>query len=238
MTSVRTDDLKISTFDTWAVIEAGRAAAVKTVEVKVDHRAATRQAVVLALRRDGFAFETRSEWNAKPGTLSDGPDWDYHGIAIHHAGNSFSCSADGATQLRKAEQIDIKKFGHISYHYAVACDGSIYEALDIREKGAHIGAGNTGVVGIVLLADLSIHGEAYQREYGKKSVIKRIAGLANGCPINSTLQPMSRLNSNSMRCRRWSRCCAGSFRSPNWAGIVSTRHSPLARGEPALAPTA
>lgn len=64
----------------------------------------------------------------------------------------------------------------------MACDGSIYEALDIREKGAHIGAGNTGVVGIVLLADLSIHGEAYQREYGKKSVIKRIAGIGEWVP--------------------------------------------------------
>ena len=182
MSDVRNDDHKTGTFDTWAVIEAKRAAAVKTVQIKVNHKAATRQAIIVALRREGFTFETRSDWKAQPGKNSDGPDWDYHGIALHHAGNSFSCDADGATQLRKAEQIDLKSFGHISYHYAIACDGTIYEALDIREKGAHIASGNTGVIGIVMLADLSVHGEAYKEEYSSKSLFGKIKGAFNWGP--------------------------------------------------------
>lgn len=177
MSDIRKDDLKTGTFDTWAVIEAKRAEAVKTVQVKVDHKAATRQAIIVAIRREGFTFETRSDWKAKPGKTSDGPDWDYHGIALHHVGNSFSCDTGGAAQIHKAEQIDLKSFGHISYHYSIACDGTIYEALDIREKGAHIAAGNTGVIGIVMLADLSVHGEAYKEEYASKSWLGKVRGV-------------------------------------------------------------
>lgn len=177
MTSVRTEDFNTGRFETWVNIDGQR-----TVAVKVDHKAATRQAIILRLRREGFIFETRSDWKALPGKSSDGPDWDYHGIALHHAGNSFSCDADGAAQIRKAEQIDIKSFGHISYHYAIACDGTIYEALDIREKGAHIAFGNTGGIGIVMLADLSVHGEAYKEEYASKSRWGKIKGALNWVP--------------------------------------------------------
>lgn len=173
------DDLKSGPFDTWALIEAKRAAAVKTVQVKVDNKAATRQAIIVDVRRKGFDFKTRSDWNAKPGEQSDGPDWDYHGIALHHAGNSFSCDADGAAQIRKAEQIDLDRFHHLSYHYAIACDGTIYEALDIREKGAHISKGNAGVIGIVMLADLSVRGESYKEEYAKKSLLGKVLGVFN-----------------------------------------------------------
>ena len=62
--------------------------------------------------------------------------------------------------MRQAEAIDIKSFGQVSYHYAVDCQGIIYEALDIRKKGSHIEGGNTGVIGIVFLADFSVRGEA------------------------------------------------------------------------------
>lgn len=175
-------DLKTGTFDTWASLAPKQGAGVKTVEIKVDHKAATRQAIILALRRDGFNFKTRSDWKAQAAVKADGPDWDYKGIALHHAGNSFSCEADGATQLRRAEQIDLKSFGHISYHYAIACDGTIHEALDIREKGAHIASGNTGVIGIVMLADLSIQGEAYKEEYANKSFFGKLKGAFNWIP--------------------------------------------------------
>lgn len=40
--------------------------------------------------------------------------------------------------MRQAEETDIKSFKHLSYHYAIDCTGVIYEALDIREKGAHL----------------------------------------------------------------------------------------------------
>jgi N-acetyl-anhydromuramyl-L-alanine amidase AmpD len=182
MSDVRNDDLKTGTFDTWAVIEAKRAAAVKTVQVKVDHQAATRQAIIVSLRREGYTVETRAQWKAKEPPGSPKRDWDYHGIAIHHAGNSFSCEADSAEQLRKAERIDFEKFGHLSYHYAIGCDGLIYEALDIRNKGAHIAVGNTGVIGIVMLADLSVHGEAYKEEYQEKSLLGKVRGVFDWAP--------------------------------------------------------
>lgn len=175
-------DLKPGPFETHAVVDAKKEAGVKTVQVNVDNRAATRQAIIVALRREGFTFKTRSDWKAKPSRNSDGPDWNYQRIALHHAGNSFSCDADGATQLRKAEQIDLNSFGHISYHYAISCDGVIYEALDIREKGAHIASGNTGVIGIVMLTDLSDPGEAFTQEYAKKSAFSRMKGIFNWLP--------------------------------------------------------
>jgi hypothetical protein len=115
-------------------------------------------AIIVSLRREGYTVETRAQWKAKEPPGSPKRDWDYHGITIHHAGNSFSCEADSAEQLRKAERIDFEKLGHLSYHYVIGCDGLIYEALDIRNKGAHIAVGNAGVIGIVMLADLSVQG--------------------------------------------------------------------------------
>lgn len=191
MSAAKTDDLKTGTFDNWTVIEQ-RKAAEAVVRVKVDDKAATRQAIIAALRRQGIAFETRAEWKAVEPPSSPKRDWDYSGIALHHAGNSFSCDADSAAQLRKAEQIDFGKFGHLSYHYAVGCDGVVYEALDIRDKGAHIANGNTGVIGIVMLADLSVRGEAFEREYAKKSPIDRLKGVLQWAPDKvdvSTDQP-------------------------------------------------
>lgn len=51
--------------------------------------------------------------------------------------------------MRQAEETDIKSFNHLSYHYAIDCTGVVYEALDIREKGAHLKGANTGKIGIV-----------------------------------------------------------------------------------------
>lgn len=180
MSDVRTDDLKTGTFDTWDVIQAKRAAAVKTVQVKVDHKAATRQAIIMEIRRKKFEFKTRSDWKAKEPATSPHVDWDYKAIAIHHAGNSYSCAADGADELRKAEATDLSSFGHLSYHYAIDCQGVVYEALDIRYRGAHIEDGNTGVIGVVFLADFSVRGEAGKYGPGAWNVTKKrgiVAGI-------------------------------------------------------------
>jgi hypothetical protein len=180
MSDVRTNDLKTGAFDTWTMIETKRAEAVKTVQVKVDNKAATRQAIIVAIRREKVEFKIRSDWKAKEPAISPHADWDYKAIAIHHAGNSYSCTADGAAQLRKAEATDINSFGHLSYHYAIDCQGVVYEALDIRYRGAHIEGGNTGVLGIVFLADLSVHGEAGRYGPGAWNVTKKrgvVAGV-------------------------------------------------------------
>ncbi|MBB6186429.1 peptidoglycan recognition family protein [Rhodanobacter sp. MP7CTX1] len=156
------------------------------IEIIVNNRAATRQAIIDALTLKHFKIKTRSAWKAKEPATSPGKDWDYTAIAIHHAGNSFSCAADGADEMRKAEAIDLAKFGQVSYHYAIDCQGTIYEALDIRYKGRHIKDGNAGVIGIVFLADFSTRGEA--EKYGpgvwnttKEEGVKR--GISEGLGV-------------------------------------------------------
>jgi N-acetylmuramoyl-L-alanine amidase len=172
MSDAKTDGLQTGSFDSWTLIEQ-RKAADAVVTVKVDDKAATRQAIIVAIRREKVEFKTRSDWKAKEPATSPHTDWDYTAIAIHHAGNSFSCAADGAAELRKAEATDISSFGHLSYHYAIDCQGVVYEALDIRYRGAHIEGGNTGVIGIVFLADLSVRGEAEKHGPGAWNVTKK-----------------------------------------------------------------
>ncbi|GKT00879.1 N-acetylmuramoyl-L-alanine amidase [Acidovorax sp. SUPP3434] len=121
---------------------------------------------------DRLSIVDRLSWKAQNPAMIPPNDWNYHSIAIHHAGNTFGCAAPGMESIRQVEKIDIKKFGRVSYHYAVACDGTIYEALDIRHKGAHVEAMNTGVIGIVLLADLSVRGEGAKYGPGVMNVAK------------------------------------------------------------------
>lgn len=180
MSGIDMSGLKRSDFKTTERLQRVAGGEVPTKIVKIDDRAATRQAIIVSLRRSGIAFRTRSEWKAKAPVRSPDADWNYHAIALHHAGNSFSCSADAAEQMREAEAIDFSSFKQLSYHYAIDCQGVIYEALDIREKGAHIEGGNTGVVGIVFLADFSVRGEAEKYGPGVGNVAKKrgvIAGL-------------------------------------------------------------
>lgn len=126
----------------------------EAIEIRIDNRAATREAIFNELRRKGVIVKEASDWH---GDAMDGSehDWDYEAIALHHAGNSFGCSENPIAALRRVKEIDDKRFGQISYHYAVDCQGTVYEALDIRRKGMHVGDQNTGKIGIVLLADLS-----------------------------------------------------------------------------------
>jgi len=167
-------DLKQSEFLTKVdLIESTKDAKPKLFEFKINDKAATRQAIIASLRNTGVQVKTRSDWNAKPGPKPDGPDWNYYGIAIHHAGNSYEITANNIEQIKKLEETDIKKSGHVSYHYIVTGDGMVYEGLDIREKGAHIQDGNTGKIGICLLADLSARNEAWEHEYSKLDYAKK-----------------------------------------------------------------
>jgi hypothetical protein len=172
MSDAKTSDLKTGTFDTWAAIEQ-RKAANAVVTVKVDDKAAVRQKIIAEIRRAKVEFVTRSDWKAKEPATSPAEDWNYSKIAIHHAGNSYSCAADGVAALRQAEATDMASFGFVSYHYAIDCQGVIYEALDIRYRGAHIEGGNTGAIGVVFLADFSVRGEAEEHGPGAWNVTKK-----------------------------------------------------------------
>lgn len=138
-------------------------------KVKLDDRAATRAAILTFIKKNGVQVVTSSEWSLKKSVAS--PDWNFKSIAIHHSGNSFSCSADNYEKLKKIEEKSVKQ---LTYHYAISCDGVVYELLDIRFKGMHINNGNTGVVGVVMLADLSHPNEAEEQEYSKKGTIDRM----------------------------------------------------------------
>ncbi|MFJ3263344.1 peptidoglycan recognition family protein [Pseudomonas sp. NPDC086581] len=127
------------------------------VAITVNDRAATREALIRKVRQLGGKFVERSEWGAVKGNAT-AADWDYSMIALHHAGRSYSCGV-GAEQMRETQEEQIDKFEDFSYHFGVSCDGVIYEGRDIRLKGSHVRQYNTGVVGIVLLNNLSTAGE-------------------------------------------------------------------------------
>lgn len=155
----RKQGLKTGSFDTRALIEKKKSANAQVV-VKVDDRAAIRQKIIVEVRRQKVSFVTRSEWKAKESKASGlAEDWDYTGIALHHAGNSYACDADGAGKMRRVQEEHLGRgSSDIGYHYAIDCQGVVYEGRDIRYLGAHIGR-VPKVIGIVLLADMSVRGE-------------------------------------------------------------------------------
>lgn len=168
-------------------------------QVALNDKAATRAAIINFIKINKINFIESSEWGAKPSKDVDN-DWYFKSIALHHAGNSFSCGADNLEQLKDIEKTDVSKFKHISYHYAVACDGKVYELLDIRYKGAHISRGNTNVIGIVMMADLSHAGEAYEQEYKNKSwgeTARSSLEIIND-NLDSTYNTVSRIQENAL----------------------------------------
>lgn len=74
----------------------------------------------------------------------------FFGIAIHHAGNS---GLDSMNKIQN-EHIDDKDRADIGYHFGVDLSGKIYEGRYIGVKGSHLTKYNTGVIGIVFIADL------------------------------------------------------------------------------------
>jgi hypothetical protein len=127
------------------------------IEITVNDRAATRQAIINRVRQNGMKFIERSEWGAhknKPENLVN--DWNYHSVAIHEAGRSYACGA-GSSQMQRIQDNHMQRLhaDDIGYHYAIDCLGNIYEGRDIRFKGSHLYKFNTGIVGIVFLENLT-----------------------------------------------------------------------------------
>jgi len=129
------------------------------IAISVNNRAATRQAIINHVRHKGLNFVERSDWAAhknRSARMTD--DWDYSKIAIHHAGRSFSCGP-AALQLQEIQDMQMGKAVAPSddngYHYALDCFGNIFEGRDIRFKGENVHNYNTGVIGVVLLENLS-----------------------------------------------------------------------------------
>lgn len=155
------------------------------VEISVNDRAATRQAIITQLKKKGYTMLERSSWEAKPPTQGmTASNWDYRDIVIHHAGHSYSCAVNeqGAIeQMKKVQEYDMgaQKFYDVGYHYAVSCPGEVIEARDIHFTGSHVRDDNKGKLGIVLLENLAEAGEAWQQEYSRKSLWQQLKGSLN-----------------------------------------------------------
>ena len=124
------------------------------IAISVNDRAATREAIIRHLYKNGCEFVERSSWGAHNVKGEMGHDWDYSMIALHHAGRSVGCGA-GAGQMRAIQSAHQVKFDDIGYHYGIDCMGKVFEGRDIRFKGSSVNNYNTGVIGIVLLGNLT-----------------------------------------------------------------------------------
>ncbi len=73
----------------------------------------------------------------------------YFGIALHHSGNS------GLNTMKKVqnEHLEEKERADIGYHFGIDLKGTIYEGRPVGVKGSHLKNYNSGVIGIVFLAD-------------------------------------------------------------------------------------
>lgn len=125
------------------------------VSITVNDRAATREAIIKKIRSRSATFVDRSSWGALKGKPEMVMDWDYTMIALHHAGRSHSC-APGAEQMQAVQKGHLsQKYDDIGYHYGIDCTGQIFEGRDIRLQGSSVFKFNTGVIGIVLLENLT-----------------------------------------------------------------------------------
>lgn len=125
------------------------------VTITVNDRAATREAIIRKVRELGHRYVPRSAWGAVKGNKGMESDWDYTMIALHHAGRSYECGGSSEQMLETQEEHMDQGYDDIGYHFGIDCSGVIYEGRDIRLKGSSVRNYNTGVIGVVLLNNLT-----------------------------------------------------------------------------------
>jgi len=126
------------------------------VVITVNDRAATREAIIKKVRSLDATFVERSSWRALKGKPDMAMDWNYTMIALHHAGRSYECTTGGVKQMQGIQADHMgNEFDDIGYHYGIACDGTVLEGRDIRLQASSVKLFNTGVIGIVLLENLT-----------------------------------------------------------------------------------
>lgn len=125
------------------------------IPITVNDRAATREAIIKKVRSLNTTFVERSSWGAVKGKPDMVMDWDYTMIALHHAGRSHSCTP-GAEQMQEIQKGHLSQtYDDIGYHFGIDCTGQVYEGRDIRLQGSSVLKFNTGLIGIVLLENLT-----------------------------------------------------------------------------------
>lgn len=129
------------------------------VAITVNDRAATREAIIRKVRSLRHQFVEHSQWGAHKakGSLTD--DWGYTMIALPHAGRSCSCGSGSEQMLETQKGHQDERYDDIGYHFGIDCSGIVYEGRDIRFKGSSVLKYNTGVIGVVLLNNLTTAGE-------------------------------------------------------------------------------
>ena len=69
--------------------------------------------------------------------------------AITHVTQHCTATPEGLNcSAKQISDMDIARFGQVSYHYVVLLDGTLVNTLGVQFKGAHTGGHNTGNVGI------------------------------------------------------------------------------------------
>lgn len=171
------------------------------IEITVNDRAATREAIIRKVRSLGHEFVERSGWKAKKPTNPLDDDWDYSMVALHHAGRSYSCGI-GIEQMLKTQhyqQNEDPPFDDIGYHFGIDCSGIIYEGRDIRFKGSSVNKYNTGVIGVVLLNNLTTSEEGNDWvSFARKTLASFGVSTTNQIPalqMNATLNLINALKS-------------------------------------------
>jgi hypothetical protein len=125
------------------------------IPITVNDRSATREAIIKKVRSLNTTFVERSSWGAVKGKPDMVMDWDYTMIALHRAGRSHSCTP-GAEQMQEIQKGHLsQKYDDIGYHFGIDCTGQVYEGRDIRLQGSSVLKFNTGLIGIVLLENLT-----------------------------------------------------------------------------------
>lgn len=148
------------------------------VSISVNDRAATRAAIISRTEQNGMNFVQRSEWAAhRNRSRRMHSDWNYTKIAIHHAGRSFACGP-GALQLQDIQDMQMSRspgaLDDIGYHYALDCLGNVFEGRDIRFQGENVHNHNTGVIGIVLLENLTALNEGHDAVTSLRKLLGKV----------------------------------------------------------------
>jgi len=125
------------------------------ITITVNDRAATREAIIRKVQELEHRYVSRSTWGAVKGNNGMDSDWDYTMVALHHAGRSYECGGGAEQMLETQEEHMGQGYDDIGYHFGIDCSGVIYEGRDIRLKGSSVRNYNTGVIGIVLLNNLT-----------------------------------------------------------------------------------
>ena len=68
---------------------------------------------------------------------------------VTHVTQHCTATPEGlACSAKQISDMDIARFGQVSYHYVVLLDGTLVCTLDPKWKGAHTGGHNSGNIGI------------------------------------------------------------------------------------------